>query len=149
MKVLKTNINNELEFYAVSTETFKTSPLIDAAVRAGFPSPAEDFMETSIDLNVELLKNPAATFFCRVSGDSMRDIGINDGDLLIIDKSIEPQNGKVAVCYIDGEFTLKKIKLEQDCCWLMPANKNYKPIKVTAANDFIVWGVVTHSIKSF
>jgi len=122
---------------------------MNASVKAGFPSPAEDFMETAIDLNVELLKNPAATFFCRVSGDSMCDMGINDGDLLIIDKSLEPQDGKVAVCYIDGEFTLKKIKLEPNCCWLIPANKKYKPVKVTADNNFIVWGIVTHSIKSF
>jgi len=122
---------------------------MNAPVKAGFPSPAEDFMETSIDLNIELLKNPASTFFCRVSGDSMHDMGINDGDLLIIDKSLEPQDGKVAVCYIDGEFTLKKIKLEQDCCWLIPANKQYKPIKVTADNDFIVWGVKQRWLRYF
>lgn len=149
MKLLKKNKSNELELYSISIEHSKERPLMNASVKAGFPSPAEDFMETAIDLNVELLKNPAATFFCRVSGDSMCDMGINDGDLLIIDKSLEPQDGKVAVCYIDGEFTLKKIKLEPNCCWLIPANKKYKPVKVTADNNFIVWGIVTHSIKSF
>lgn len=119
------------------------------ALRAGFPSPAEDFSEVSIDLNVELIKHPASTFFCRVSGDSMQDMGINDGDLLVIDKSLEPQDGKVAVCYIDGDFTLKEIKIEKDCCWLIPANKDFSPIKVTADNEFLVWGIVTHAIKSY
>ena len=79
----------------------------------------------------------------------MKDLGINDGDLLIIDKSLEPENGKIAVCYIDGEFTLKTLKLENDHCLLMPANTDYKPIKVTADNEFIVWGIVTFVIKSF
>jgi len=79
----------------------------------------------------------------------MKDLGIDDGDLLIIDKSLEPSNGKIAVCFIDGEFTLKKIQLEKDFVWLVPANKKYKPIKVTENNDFVVWGIVVHVIKSF
>ena len=78
----------------------------------------------------------------------MKDEGINDGDLLVIDKSLDPVNGKVAVCYIDGEFTIKKIKLEENACWLVPANEKYKPIKVTPDNEFIIWGIVTHVIKS-
>ena len=122
---------------------------MEGELKAGFPSPAEDFSEVSIDLNLELLKNPASTFFCRVSGDSMEDMGISDGDLLIVDKSLEPADGKVAVCCIDGEFTLKSIRLDKDCCWLMPANPKYQPIKVTEDNELIVWGIVTHSIKSF
>jgi DNA polymerase V len=79
----------------------------------------------------------------------MQDEGIFDGDLLVIDKSLEVRNGKIVVCFIDGEFTVKKIKLEKDRCWLMPANKNYKPILVTSENDFLIWGVVTYVIKSF
>lgn len=138
-----------LEVFSASVETHIKLPYIEEGVKAGFPSPAEDFMEVSIDLNKELLKNPSATFFCRVSGDSMQDIGISDGDLLIVDKSLEPQDNKIAVCFIDGEFTLKQIKIDTDCCWLMPANKNYKPIKVTTENEFIVWGIVTHTIKSY
>jgi DNA polymerase V len=118
-------------------------------IKAGFPSPAEDFMDAGIDLNQVLIKHPAATFLGRVSGDSMKDLGISDGDIVVIDKSLEVQDGKIVVCYIDGEFTMKTIKLEKDFCWLMPANENYKPIKVTADNDFIVWGVVTYVIKSF
>lgn len=149
MKLQRLNKTSILEFYTAATETAIELPLMGESVRAGFPSPAEDFTEVSIDLNLELLKNPASTFFCKVSGDSMQDMGISDGDLLVIDKSLEPQNGKVAVCYVDGEFTLKEIKIEQDCCWLIPANKNFKPIRITEDNEFIVWGIVTYAIKAY
>ncbi len=145
------NIQNRnfLEFYPLTVGKVIERPFIDSGIKAGFPSPAEDFSEISIDLNVELLHNPASTFFSRVNGDSMQDIGISNGDLLVVDKSIEPKDGKIAVCYIDGDFTLKMIKVEKDCCWLIPANKNYEPIKVTDENDFIVWGVVTYVVKAF
>ncbi|MCB9359694.1 MAG: translesion error-prone DNA polymerase V autoproteolytic subunit [Flavobacteriales bacterium] len=123
-------------------------PFVDGGISAGFPSPAQDFMDVSIDLNKELIKNQPATFFGRVRGVSMIDAGINDGDLLIIDKSLSPKNNCIAVCYIDGEFTVKKIKLEKDCCWLIPANKMYKPQKIDADNDFKIWGIVTYIIKS-
>ena len=138
-----------IDFYSASTEVFLELPFVDQGINAGFPSPAQDFLDMSIDLNKELIKNPSATFYGRVKGDSMKDVGINDGDLLIIDKSLEPKNGKIAVCFIDGEFTVKKIKLAKDHLWLMPANENYKPIKVTEDNEFIVWGIVIHVIKSF
>ena len=95
-----------------------------------------------------MIKNPASTFFSRVNGDSLRDMNINNRDLLIVDKSLEPRDGKIAVCFLDGEFTLKTIKIEKDCCWLIPANEEYEPIKVTEQNDFIIWGIVTHVIKS-
>ena len=149
MKLKRINKTTTLEFFTASAEVSLERPFIEEGVKAGFPSPAEDFTEISIDLNLELLKNPSSTFLCRVSGDSMEDIGISDGDLLIVDKSLEPKDGKIAVCFIDGEFTLKKIKLDKDCCWLIPANKNYKPIKVTSENEFIVWGIVTYAIKSY
>jgi DNA polymerase V len=132
-----------------STETELKIPFVEGGVSAGFPSPADDFIEYPIDLNRELIKNQAATFFARVKGSSMRDLGIDDGDLLVIDKSLPPTNGKIAVCYLDGEFTLKKIKIEKDHCWLIPANEDYQPIKVNRDNEFIVWGIVLHVIKSF
>ena len=118
-------------------------------VKAGFPSPANDFLDLSIDLNEHLIRNKSSTFYARVDGDSMTNVGIADGDLLIIDKSIKPQNGKIAVCKIDGEFTVKRIKIEKDCCYLIAENKNFKPIKVTSENEFMVWGIVIHCIKSF
>lgn len=149
MKLKKLHKGNILDFYSISTGTYLELPLIEQRISAGFPSPADDFLDISIDLNKELIKNPSATFFGRVNGDSMQDLGIDDGDLLIIDKSIEPTDGKIAVCFIDGEFTLKKIKTEKNFCLLVPANKKYKPIKVTENNEFIVWGIVKHVIKSF
>jgi len=149
MKHNKIHSSNIIDFFSVSTTTNIELPLMDQGISAGFPSPADDFLDVSIDLNKELIKNPPATFFGRVNGDSMKDLGIDDGDLLIIDKSIEPVNGKIAVCFIDGEFTLKTISIEKELCWLVPANEKYKPIKVTPDNEFIVWGIVKHVIKSF
>lgn len=149
MKLKRLHTANTIDFFTASTETSLEIPFVEESIKAGFPSPADDFLDISIDLNKELIKNPPATFFGRVNGDSMKDLGIDDGDLIIIDKSLEPTNGKIAVCFIDGEFTLKKIQIDKDCLWLVPANEKYKPIKVTEDNDFVVWGVVVHVIKSF
>ncbi len=123
-------------------------------IKAGFPSPAQDYMENGIDLNRELVKNPSSTFFGRARGSSMEGAGIYDGDLLIIDKSVEPYEGAVAVCFIDGDFTLKRISFEREsghisAVWLVPENDSFKPIKVTEENQFVIWGIVTHSIRSF
>lgn len=122
-------------------------PFAHEGISAGFPSPAEDFLDTGIDLNKELIKHPSSTFYGRVRGDSMKDLGIHDGDLLVIDRSIEPLNGKIAVCFIDGEFTVKQIQLSKEGCWLLPANEKYKPIKVDGNNHFLIWGIVIHVIK--
>ena len=104
-------------------------------------------MDLSLDLNKELVKNPAATFYARVRGTSMIDEGINNGDLLIIDKSVEPHDGALAVCFIDGDFTLKRFKDMGDHGLLVPANKEFKPIVVNKDNDFQIWGVVRYIIK--
>jgi len=108
-----------------------------------------DFIDLTIDMNKYLIKHPSSTFYGRVKGISMKNVGINDGDLLVIDKSVTPTNNKIAVCFLDGEFTVKRIKIENDCIWLVPENETYKPIKVTEENDFIIWGIVTHVIKAF
>ncbi len=149
MKLNRLHQSGNIDFYSAVVESELELPFVINGISAGFPSPADDFLDTGIDLNKELIKNPNSTFYGRVRGDSMKDLGIHNGDLLVIDKSLEPQNGKIAVCYIDGEFMVKTIKIEDDCCWLVPANENYKPIKVTAANDFIVWGIVINVIKYF
>lgn len=149
MKLKKLHGSKVLDIYSANMNSKVSIPFSSQLVSAGFPSPADDFLDLSIDLNKELIEHPSSTFCARVKGDSMKDEGIDDGDLLVIDKSLEPENNKVAVCFIDGEFTVKRIKIEKDSCWLVPANKNYKPIKVTEANDFIVWGIVIHVIKSF
>jgi DNA polymerase V len=138
-----------MEFYFPDYSTKLELPFFDVGISAGFPSPADDFIELTIDLNKEFIKNRDSTFFAKVKGHSMKDAGINDGDLLIIDKSLEPQNNKIAVCQIDGEFTVKRIKIEENIVWLIAENEAYKPIKVTPENDFIIWGIVTNSIKTF
>jgi DNA polymerase V len=145
--IIKSSKN--LQVYAAMTETVLELKYVQSGISAGFPSPADDFLDAGIDLNQELIKHPYSTFYGRVKGDSMRDVGIHNGDILIIDKSLEASNGRIAVCFIDGEFTVKKIKIEQNCCWLMPANENYKPIKVTSDNEFLIWGVVINVIKYF
>ncbi|HEX2900111.1 MAG TPA: translesion error-prone DNA polymerase V autoproteolytic subunit [Bacteroidia bacterium] len=137
-----------LELFSASVETEMALPLAFAAISAGFPSAALDFDDLKIDLNRELVRHPACTFFARVKGVSMRDAGIGDGDLLVIDKSLAATDGRVAVCFIDGEFTVKRIKIMGKETWLMPANEAYSPLKITDANDFRIWGVVTHSIKA-
>jgi len=137
-----------IEFYPADTQTSLSLPFASEGIKAGFPSPAQDYMDIAIDLNKELVKNPASTFYGRVSGNSMKDEGLEDGDILIVDKSLEPQNGDTAVCFIDGGFTLKNIKMEKDVIWLVPANPEYQPIKVSAENDFMIWGIVTYSIRS-
>lgn len=149
MKLRSTHITPTLEFYIPDFSTEIELPYIDAGLRAGFPSPADDFIEISIDINKEYIKNRDTTFFAKVKGNSMVNAGIFDGDLLIIDKSLEPQNDKIAVCQIDGSFTVKRIKIEKDVVWLIAENEDFKPIKVTPENDLIIWGIVTASIKRF
>ena len=149
MQLQNLHKSTNLDLYSANTDTVLELPYVDDGIKAGFPSPASDFLDLSIDLNKELIKHPNATFYGRVKGESMKNVGISDGDLLIIDKSLEPINGKIAVCFIDGEFTLKRIKLEKDYCLLLPENEDYQPIKVTQENDFMIWGILIHVIKSF
>ncbi len=132
-------------------DTSSALPLVfaDDGVRAGFPSPAQDYIRDSIDLNRTLIKHPASTFYAKVVGDSMSGEGITEGDILIIDRSIEPEHGDLAVCCLNGEFTLKRLCLNRgDCIYLMPSNRKFRPIEVTRDDDFIVWGVVIYTIKA-
>jgi DNA polymerase V len=139
--------DKKLSFFHPDFESELRIPFVKDGVSAGFPSPAADFMETNIDLNRELSENPLATFYIKVKGNSMIDAGIDDKDVLVVDRSLEPQNNKIAICFIDGEFTVKRIQKEQDCLYLMPENPNYSPIKVTEENELIIWGIVTYVIK--
>ncbi len=148
MKLLKLHQTTTLEIYSADTSTNIALPFVESGISAGFPSPADDFLDASIDLNREFVKNPSTTFYGRVKGDSMINAGLNNGDLLIIDKSLEPIDNKIAVCFIDGEFTVKRIKIEKDIVWLVAENEKYQPIKVTAENDFLIWGIVTTVIKN-
>ena len=121
--------------------------LMENTIQAGFPSPAEDFKSEKISLDVALVKNKETTFYARVKGESMIDADMDEGDILVIDKSLEPTDGKIAVCMVDGEFTVKRIKMDKSCVWLIPYNKNFRPIRITEENDFMVWGIVTYIIK--
>lgn len=118
-------------------------------VKAGFPSPAEDVGE-KLDLIQLLVRHKASTFFFRVSGVSMVDAGMDEGDIIIVDRSLSPYNGCKAVCYLDGEYTVKAVEISDKTVRLLPANQNntaYRPIEVTADNQFSIWGVVTYVIK--
>ncbi|MEP1489885.1 MAG: translesion error-prone DNA polymerase V autoproteolytic subunit [Algibacter sp.] len=138
---------NTLTFFTPETTDSLGALFFDTGIAAGFPSPAEDFKEERLSLDRELIKNKEATFFARVSGQSMIGAGLDDNDLLVIDRSIEPINNKIAVCFLDGEFTVKRLRVDKDEVWLQPENPNYPIIKITTENDFVIWGIVTNVIK--
>ena len=137
---------NTLNFFTPSHGRLEAI-LINAGISAGFPSPAGDFKQERISLDKELIKNKEATFFARVSGESMINAGLEDGDLIVIDRSLEPTNNKIAVCFIDGEFTVKRLHVKKNKIWLKPENTNYKAIEVKENNELIIWGIVTNVIK--
>ena len=121
-------------------------PLFTVPVSAGFPSPAEDYIEGKLDLNKHLIKHPAATFFVKVTGNSMIDAGIHPGDILIVDRSIEPADNKVVIAVVNGDLTVKRIRVTRDRVFLMPENKDCKPLQIEAETGFEIWGVVTNVI---
>ena len=126
--------------------------LLAPGIRAGFPSPAEDYLRDSLDFNRDLIRHPEATFYGRVEGDSMEGAGISDGDIAVIDRSLEPQDGDVVVGYINGNFTVKYLNLkhkDEGYIELCPANKKYKPIRIDESDNFEVWGVVVWTIKNW
>ena len=120
-------------------------PLAEYYIQAGFPSPADDYLEHGINLNAELIQNPDSTFLARVSGPSMTG-DLEEGDILIIDRSLKVKDNDIVVAFIDGEFTVKRIKLKDNHCFLIPTNSEFPVMKVTQENEFVVWGVVTYSI---
>ena len=134
--------------YSSSKERSSTLliPLAKEAISAGFPSPAEDYIELGIDLNKYLIKNPISTFFLRVSGNSMNNAGIYNNDLLIIDRSINPNPGHIVVALLDGEFTLKRLIKKQDSYYLKADKENYPAINLYEYIDIQIWGVAIYSI---
>lgn len=140
--------HNRLEIVGADISSSLSLPYADNGIQAGFPSPAQDYINESIDLNREIVRHPAATFYGRVEGDSMTGDGIDTGDILVIDRSLEPVDGDLVVCCLDSEFTLKRIKLEKNRVWLIPSNETFDPILVTPGCDFEIWGVVTYTIKN-
>ena len=121
-------------------------PIYINKVNAGFPSPADDHMEGKLDLNTHLIKHPSATFFVKATGDSMIGAGIHEGDILVVDRSLEARNGKVVIAAVDGNLTVKRLQKRGKDAFLSPENNNYKPIRLTENNDVVIWGVVTNVI---
>jgi len=130
--------------YTISREL----PLFSARVPAGFPSPADDYIDRALDLNEHLIRHPAATFFVRVSGDSMVGAGIHPGDILVVDRAEEPSHGKIIIAALNGELTVKRLSRHHDRIYLTPENPVYAPIEVTSEMQFEVWGVVVHVIHT-
>jgi DNA polymerase V len=121
-------------------------PLYGSTVRAGFPSPADDYIESKLDLNSYIVKHPAATFFVKASGDSMIDAGIRNGDMLVVDRSLEATHNRIVIAAIDGELTVKRLYRASGQVKLMPENPNYSPIDITEEQDLVIWGIVTHVV---
>ena len=141
-------ITSSIRLYSfVPSELIKV-PYYDDGIQAGFPSPADDFQELKISLDNEVFGSSPSTIFCaRVTGYSMEGAGISNNDIIAVDRSLNPEDGDIAVCLIYDEFTLKRIRKEKDCVWLMPENDNYKPIKVTDNEYFQIWGIVINTLK--
>lgn len=140
-----------MNVHAVYTPDLSTRyklPVFLGRLPAGFPSPADDYLEGKLDLNRHLIKHPAATFFVRVSGDSMIEAGIHTGDLLVVDRSLEATDGNVIVAALDGELTVKRLSTRDKTVRLLPANKNYQPIEIQGNQTFEIWGVVTNVIHA-
>jgi DNA polymerase V len=139
--------SEKLVFFRPNQEYHKKMHWAQEGISAGFPSPADDFKELRISIDQEVVGNEEATFYARVSGESMQGAGLDDGDLLVIDRSLEPVDNKIVVCFIDGEFTVKRLKVTKDEVLLIPENPKYQSIKVTEENELIIWGVVTYVVK--
>lgn len=150
--ICNVNRNSELEIYSGDFASIRPLPYADSGVRAGFPSPAQDYMDRSLDFNRELISHPAATFYAKVVGLSMIEAGIDEGDILVIDRSLTPRQNDIVVAFINGEFSMKYLDLserEQGRIWLRPGNPDFPPIEITPDDQFTVWGVVSKVIKSF
>jgi DNA polymerase V len=146
MKLKHLKHTDNLDFFAVDDEIASTIPMFSDAVQAGFPSPAEDHMDMELNLNDHLVQNPSATFCVKAIGESMKDAGIQSGDIMIVDKSLEPSNRSIVLAVIDGEFTVKRVNMNENELYLMPENNSFSPIKITKEMDFQVWGIVTYII---
>lgn len=142
----KDQARNHIEFFLPSKKREINLNLYANSIPAGFPSPADDFLEKQLDLNDYLIKNKAATFLVKVEGRSMENAGIFDGDVLVIDRSVEPVHGKVVLGVLNGEFTVKRISMQENKVLLVPENDNFKPIEVSEEMDFKIWGVATFSL---
>ncbi len=136
------------EIHAFIRKTTTARPLFLSGVSAGFPSPADDYLDRRLDLNEHLIKNPAATFFVKVAGDSMTGAGINDDDMLIVDRSLEPASGNIVIAVINGELAVKRLLKKNGDCQLVAENQHYPPLDINEDTPLEIWGVVTYAIHS-
>lgn len=146
MKFKFLNTNNKLNFYTIEGSSLGDITLYGDAVPAGFPSPADDYLDMDLNLHDYLVQHPSATFCVKAIGDSMVDAGIKSSDVMVIDRALTPKNNDIILAVVNGEFTVKRIKKNDDELYLIPANENYRPMKITEDMDFQVWGVVTFII---
>ncbi len=135
--------------FELEQKTKVIRPLFTCGVSAGFPTPADEHIDRKLDLNELLIQHPVATFFVRVAGDSMKDAGINHGDILVVDRSLEAASGKIVIAIVNGELTVKRFVQNHISCQLVAANSDYPPVEITEDTDFSVWGVVTSVIHQF
>ncbi|MCF0235788.1 MAG: translesion error-prone DNA polymerase V autoproteolytic subunit [Bacteroidaceae bacterium] len=138
----------KLTIYNIDILSSLSLPFADEGIRAGFPSPAQGHMDRSIDLNSDLVSNPDSTFYARVEGDSMIEANLNQGDILVVDRSLRPSDGDIVVCVVEGEFTVKYIDIHPDHIVLRPANPAYRPLRIDDPYSVEVWGVVTYVIHA-
>ncbi len=131
------------------TKKKQTPPLMLSPAVCGFPSPAEQYVDAPLDLNELLVKNPPATYFVRAAGNSMVDAGIQEGDILVVDRSIQPENNSIVIACVDNEFTVKYLRIDDGTVSLVPANRRYKPITFSEGMELKVFGVVTAVIHQF
>ena len=149
MKNRQTKITDFFKVYKVNPETHGQTIVFQNDIPAGFPSPAEDYIEGALDLNEHFIKHPSATYILRVAGDSMIDAGIFDGDYVVVDRSLDPKNNDIVIASVDGEFTIKRFVIDGNSIVLKPENPNYQPITVTDLNELMIWGVVTGVLRKF
>ena len=140
------NITNFFKVYNLDTSTKIEIPLFVDSISAGFTSPADDYIDEKLDINKHLIKHPEATFYVKAKGNSMINIGIYEGDILIVDRAITPVNNSIVIGVVNGEFTVKRINKSDDKFYLIPENEDYPPIEITETMDFKIWGVVTNAI---
>ncbi|HXK50214.1 MAG TPA: translesion error-prone DNA polymerase V autoproteolytic subunit [Clostridiales bacterium] len=143
---MKTNLKNVSKIFPVTTGKKTELPFYTEKLSAGFPSPASDYMEKALDLNEYLIKNPSATFFVEITGDSMTGAGIHSGDILIVDRSLEAKHNRIVVAVINGDFTVKRLSWQKGKIRLIPENPAYDPIDIKEGTEFDIWGVATSVI---
>ncbi len=143
------NIKDFFQVWGSSIGSSHKAFIYESKVQAGFPSPAEDYVEGRLDLNELMVRHPSATYYVRVAGDSMEGAGIFENDFLVVDRALEARDGDIIVAFLNGEFTLKRLRIEGNKIRLEPENPKYEPIEISEGDEFMVWGVVTGVIRKF